>query len=122
MKAKSFLAQSVRKRLWIVFAGPFSNFLFAVVAFTAVFMVGMPTLLPEVGEVKPDYPAYQAGLKPGDRIVEVNGTAVKRWDDLAQRIHESGGRPLLFKVDREKEILSVSVIPQVTTQKKSLRG
>jgi regulator of sigma E protease len=115
--AKSFSAQPVSKRLGIVFAGPFFNFLFAIVAFAVIFMVGMPTLLPEVGEVKPDYPAFKAGLLQGDRILEANGSPIKRWEDLAQMIHESSDRPLLLKVAREKKIFQVSVRPQISTQK-----
>ena len=114
---KSFSAQPVGRRLGIVFAGPFFNFLFAVVAFTVAFVVGLPSLLPEVGEVTPDFPAYQAGLQPGDRILEVNGSPVKRWEDLAKVIHESSDRPLQLKVEREQKALAVSVTPQVSTQK-----
>jgi len=115
--AKSFSAQPVSKRMGIVFAGPFFNFLFAVVAFAIAFMVGMPALLPEVGEVKPDYPAFKAGILKGDRILEANGSPVKRWEDLAQIIHESSDRPLLLKVERDKKIFPLSVTPQVSTQK-----
>lgn len=115
--AKSFSDQPVGKRLGIVFAGPFFNFLFALIAFAFILMVGMPTLLPEVGEVKPDYPAHQAGLRKGDRILEVNGTPVKRWEDLAKIIHDSHGRPLSLKVEREKKTFQVSVTPQISTQK-----
>jgi regulator of sigma E protease len=115
--AKSFSAQPVGKRLGIVFAGPFFNFLFAIVAFAAAFMVGMPTLLPEVGEVTPDYPAHQAGLAKGDRILEADGIPVKRWEDLAKIIHDSGGRSLSLKVERDKKMFQVSVIPQVSIQK-----
>ena len=114
---KSFSAQPVGRRLGIVFAGPFFNFLFAVVAFSVAFVVGLPTLLPEVGEIKPDFPAYQAGLKPGDRILEVNGSPVKRWEDLAKVIHESSDRPLRLKIDREKETIRISVTPQASIQK-----
>lgn len=117
LAAKSFSAQPVVKRLGIVFAGPFFNFLFAVVAFAIAFMVGMPALLPEVGEVKPDYPAFKAGILKGDRILEANGSPVKRWEDMAQIIHESSDRPLLLKVERDKKIFPISVTPQVSTQK-----
>ena len=115
--AKSFSAQPVGRRLGIVFAGPLFNFLFAVVAFAVAFVVGLPSLLPEVGEVTPDFPAYQAGLQPGDRILEVNGSPVKRWEDLAKVIHESSDRPLQLKVEREQKAFTVSVTPQVSTQK-----
>jgi regulator of sigma E protease len=117
LAAKSFSNQSVSKRLGIVFAGPFFNFLFAIVAFAIVFMVGMPALLPEIGEVKPEYPAFQAGLLKGDRILEANGTPLHRWEDLAQIIHDSSNRPLRLKVERDKKTFEVTVTPQVSTQK-----
>lgn len=114
---KSFSDQPVSKRLGIVFAGPLFNFLFAWIALAFIFMVGMPTLLPEVGEVKPDFPAHQAGLMKADRIMEANGTPIKRWEDLAKLIHDSGGRPLSLKVERGQETFQVSVTPQISTQK-----
>jgi regulator of sigma E protease len=77
----------------------------------------MPTLLPEVGEVKPDLPAYQAGLQKGDRILEVNGVPAKRWEDLAKVIHESTDRPLVLKVEREQKTFQVTVTPQGSLQK-----
>ncbi len=117
LEAKSFSAQPVRRRLAIVFAGPFFNFLFAIAAFAVIFMAGMPTLLPEVGEVKPDLPAAQAGLQKGDRILEVDGTPVKRWEDLAAAIHDSSGKPLDLKVERAGKTFQVSVTPQVSAQK-----
>jgi regulator of sigma E protease len=101
----------------IVFAGVFFNFVFAVIAFAIIFMAGMPTLLPEIGEVTPDYPAYQAGILKGDRVVEANGTPIKRWDDLAKIIHDSGEKPLILKIDREGKTVPVSVTPQSTVQK-----
>ncbi len=114
---KSFSNQPVGKRMGIVFAGPFFNFLFAIAAFAVVLMVGMPTLLPEVGEIKPDYPAYQAGLQKGDLIIEANKTPIKRWEDLAQLIHQSAGKTLPLVVKRGKETFSVTLIPQVSKQK-----
>jgi regulator of sigma E protease len=114
---KSFSAQPVGRRLGIVFAGPFFNFLFAVVAFSVAFVVGLPTLLPEVGKIKPDFPAYQAGLQSGDRILEVNDSPVKRWEDLAKVIHESSDRPLRLKIDRAQETIQISVTPQASIQK-----
>lgn len=117
LQPKSFSAASVPKRMGIVFAGVFFNFLFAVIAFAVLFMAGMPTLLPEVGEVTPDYPAYQAGILKGDRVVEANGVPIKRWDDLAKMIHDSGEKPLELKIDREGKAVRVSVIPQSTVQK-----
>jgi regulator of sigma E protease len=116
MASRSFSIQPVRTRLAIVFAGPFFNYLFAVFAFAAVLMLGMPTLLPEIGEVKPDYPAQLAGLQKGDRIVAVNGVPIQRWEDLAKMIHASKDGALQLKVDREGKTLQVSVTPRISTE------
>ncbi len=117
LRDRSFSSQSVQSRMGIVFAGVFFNFIFAVLAFIVIFMAGMPTLLPEIGDVKTDYPAYQAGLQRGDRILEINGSPIRRWDDLARMIQESGGRPLLLLVERDQKTFSVSVIPRTVSQK-----
>ena len=116
MASRSFSVQPVRTRLTIVFAGPFFNFLFAILAFATVMMVGMPTLLPEIGEVKPGYPAQLAGLQQGDRIVEVNGAPIQRWEDLAKVIHASMDRALQLTVERGKERFQVSVTPRISTE------
>jgi regulator of sigma E protease len=117
LQARSFSNASVGKRIGIVFAGVFFNFAFAVLAFAVIFMAGMPALLPEVGEVTPDYPAYEAGLQKGDRILEANGAPLKRWDDLAGKIHESPGRALLLKVERDGQAREITVVPRASTQK-----
>jgi regulator of sigma E protease len=117
MAGRSFSAQPVRTRLGIVFAGPLFNFLFAILAFAVVLMIGMPTLLPEIGEVKPGFPAQLAGLQEGDRIVAVDGAPIRRWEDLAKMIHASEDRPLQLKVERGGKTFQVSVTPRISTEK-----
>lgn len=117
LQDKSFSNASVAKRMGIVFAGVFFNFVFAVFAFAVIFMAGMPVLLPEVGEVTPDLPAFQAGILKGDRVLEANGTPLKRWDDLATMIHESGEKPLSLKIERNGQTRDISVTPQSSVQK-----
>ena len=65
-----------RKSLWVrsavVAAGPFANFAFAVVAWWAVYMMGVSGLAAVVGTVTPNSIAERAGLEPGERIVAVD--------------------------------------------------
>ena len=72
-----------RKPLWarsaIVLAGPAFNFLFAVLAWWLVYMVGFAGLKAVVGEVTPGLPAERAGLDPGDAVVAVEGREAKTW-------------------------------------------
>ncbi|HDN86612.1 MAG: RIP metalloprotease RseP [Candidatus Omnitrophota bacterium] len=59
---------------------------------------------------KYSYPGYRAGLKEGDRILEVNGKKVRSWQELSQLIRESNSL-LTFKILREDKELLVKVNP-----------
>jgi regulator of sigma E protease len=83
---KSFSNKSLLKRTGIVFAGPFSNIIFAVVILSAIYMRGVPVLTTQVGDIVDRSPAYEAGIKKGDQIVAINGKKVSRWEDLTKII------------------------------------
>lgn len=113
-KERSFPAQSVWKRIGIVLAGPSSNMLFAVIIFALVYaFAGIPQLTTEIGSVNPDSPAAHAGLKPGDRVLSINGETVTEWDQLSNMIQEHGEKPLSLKIQRDKATEIVTVTPQV---------
>ncbi len=96
----SFPTQSLWKRFAIVLAGPLSNILFAPILMTIVFLWGVPTLLPVVGEAKDGLPAHAAGLLPGDRIVSVNGILVQFWNDFSTAVKTGNGSPLKLGIER----------------------
>jgi len=74
---RAFNRQSLAKRAAIVFAGPGFNFLFAILAYWVVFMVGVPGLKPIVGRVTPHSPAAAAGIKAGDQLLAIDGRAIQ---------------------------------------------
>lgn len=75
----SFNSKPVLSRIAIVAAGPVANFLFAVFVLWLMFMVGVRTLMPQVGKVIPGSSAAVAGIHPGDEIVAVNGIETPGW-------------------------------------------
>jgi regulator of sigma E protease len=80
---RTFQAKPVWQRFIIVAAGPFTNFLFAILAFMAIFAtIGFPTSAALAGEVLPGSPAQQAGFRTGDRIIAVNGSGIDTFNDL----------------------------------------
>lgn len=83
-RSRAFNRQPVGKRFAIVFAGPAFNFLFAILAYWMVFVVGVTGLKPVIGEVEPDSPAAVAGLEAGQTIVAVNGEKTPIWDAALQ--------------------------------------
>jgi regulator of sigma E protease len=110
-RAVSFSARGVGHRLATVAAGPSMNFLLAIVVFSCLSFFGTPVLQPVVGEVSAGMPAAVAGLKPGDRVAAVDGTAVASWDEMAEAIGSSSGRELVLSVRRGAETVQVRVTP-----------
>jgi regulator of sigma E protease len=117
-QATSFSSQPVSKRIAIVLAGPFSNFLLAIVIFALIYALsGIPQLTPEIGSVSADSPAEQAGLKAGDKVASINGIAIGEWEELSGLIEKLGEHPLSLKIDRGGEVMTVEVTPRVTEVK-----
>ncbi|MDO9567543.1 MAG: RIP metalloprotease RseP [Candidatus Desulfaltia sp.] len=114
----SFTHKHVFKRILIVAAGPFFNFLLAVIIFFGIFQsYGTFVLKPTVGDVTEGSPAYQAGLQKDDEIIEIDGFAVKSWETMAGIITESKGKSLALTVLRGGSILVFNVIPnQISTK------
>jgi regulator of sigma E protease len=97
---RAFNRQRLPKRFAIVFAGPFFNFLFAIVAYWLMFVAGVTGVKPLVGDVESGSPAYAAGLRAGDEIVTVEDEPTPTW--------EAAILAMLPKVlDREPITLSV---------------
>jgi regulator of sigma E protease len=77
---RAFHERPVPSRILVSLAGPLFNFLFAFLAYWALFISGVPTMKPAVGVVTPDSYAAQAGLEFGDRILKVGDTAAADWE------------------------------------------
>jgi len=116
-RGRSFSAQPVWKRFLIVSAGPFFNFLLAIVFFSTINIFGVPYFPSKIGDISPESPAAQAGLKKGDLIVSIDGEAVSKWDDLSRIIRSSQGKELQLKIKRDSETLDLKVTPKSSTQK-----
>jgi regulator of sigma E protease len=113
-KARAFPTQRLSTRAAIVLAGPLANMLFAPLLMIVVFMIGIPSLLPVIGKVRQDMPAFTAGLRLGDRVIAVNDKRIKSWDDLSEAVKASGGAPLHLQITRpgEQASSSLTVVPK----------
>jgi regulator of sigma E protease len=77
---RAFNRQKIWKRMAIVVAGPLFNFLFAILAYWAVYTIGVDGVRPVVGKVMEDSIAQQAGFHVGDVILSIDGMEVQSWD------------------------------------------
>ncbi len=79
---RSFTNKPIGQRMFIVSSGVFMNLLFAAAAFAAVFMIGLPSIPAEIGQLQAGMPADQAGMRVGDRIIRINGEGITDYADL----------------------------------------
>jgi len=110
----AYWRQRTWKKVSVIFAGPGTNLLFAIILFAALFTIGsggyrlgfsMETDAPVVHEVRSDHPAARIGLQPGDRIVAVNGQVVTDVADVPALIKKSDGGLVLLRVRRNGQTL-----------------
>ncbi len=116
-RAVSFHHKRVGQRAAIVVAGPAANFLFAIVAFAVIYVfVGQPFTPADVGGVLPGSAAERAGIQPGDRIVEINGESIERFEDILRIVQLNLTQPLEITVDRDGQELSITATPTVVEE------
>ena len=116
-RERAFCFQTPLKKMLVVFAGPFFNFLFALLVFFVVNAVGYKTISSKVGDVKENYPAYMAGIRKGDVITKIQGHHVKVWEDVSKVIKENEGKGILLEIKRGNDIFLTTVTPKLEKTK-----
>jgi regulator of sigma E protease len=110
-----FLSQPWYRRLVIAFFGPLMNYILAIVLFIAViYFWGLmkPSEQPVIGEIVQGYPAQQAGMLAGDRVLKIGDTPIKSWEDMAGIVHQNAEKTLRLTVKRKDSDLVVSLTPK----------
>ena len=114
LRDQSYAAQNLWKRTAIVLAGPFANFLFAIVIYAAFFMAyGKSTTLPVVGTVIEDSAAADAKLRPGDRIVAIDGAEMVVFDDIRMAVAFDLGKPVELLIERGGNQSALTLRPRI---------
>jgi regulator of sigma E protease len=112
---RSFQAHPRWQRVCIAFAGPAINIVLAVVLLAGLYMVEFPKIPtpanPIVGEVARDGAAYQAGIREGDQVVQIDDTTSPTWEDIGLKEISSARHPLQVWVLRNGERLHFTVTP-----------
>ncbi|UTC09046.1 RIP metalloprotease RseP [Latilactobacillus curvatus] len=109
-----FQSASLINRMLTNFAGPFNNFILAIVAFAlfAFLNGGVPQNKAIVGTVMPNSPAQKAGLKTDDRLVKVAGKKVTTFTDFSSVIAKYPNKPVNVQVKRAKQTKSLEITPK----------
>ncbi len=113
---RRFNNQPVRNRLIISFAGPLMNLLFAFPVLWLVYTIGIQvpifTKYTWIGNVREGSPAEAAGIKPGQRIVSINGNPISKFEEIPIISMSSENEPLDIELeDLSGKITRVTAAP-----------
>jgi regulator of sigma E protease len=110
---------SALDKIIVAIAGPLFSLLLALFFAGVVWLVGHPVsesdMTTVIGYMENDSPAAKAGLRPGDKILDVDGQPVTRFtgmnNSVVWNIVRSEGDTIPIKVERNGQILTFPVVP-----------
>jgi regulator of sigma E protease len=118
-RPRAFNFQPVWKRFLIVLAGPMFNIFLAYLIFMAFLGMKLPVAIPELDSITTTIenvvegsPAMEAGLRPNDTIVSINGESVADWNEMAGIFSVNPGKELSVGIRRGEEMITVKITPE----------
>jgi regulator of sigma E protease len=103
----AYWRQRTWKKVLVIFAGPGTNLLFAILIFAVLFMSGGGRATTTVDQVLSSRPAAHMGLRAGDRVLAIDGKRVDAPSDITRTISGSQGRALTLLVRRDGRTLAL---------------
>ncbi len=121
-RERYFTQQSKWIRAAILLAGPFMNYLLAVLLFIGMYFVQGVNVVPttRVGDVAAEGPGAAAGIAPGDTIVSIDGTTVRDWYDVENLLVDNPSESKKIVVRRDGYERESTLTPKVESGQISL--
>jgi len=114
-RAQTLSGAKLWKRAATVAAGPIANFILAILIFAVLFGIyGRMIADPVVAEVRENSAAAAAGVRPGDRLVAIDGEKVVTFEDVRRYVGIRPGTPITVTVERAGEELKLPMVPTRT--------
>lgn len=113
---RAFGSKKVWERALVVAAGPVFNFALALVVYFGMFLGPQTFGDTRLGLVTPGEPAWQAGLRPGDKVLAVDGKLVRDWNALREAIGTRPGHALSITFERGGATKTVEVLTAAKTE------
>ncbi|MBM6828429.1 site-2 protease family protein [Anaerotignum lactatifermentans] len=112
---RSFFAKSVPVRLAVMAAGPFMNFVLAIIM---IFGISATSYIiePEVTAIQEGYPAAQIGLQEGDVVYSINGKRIHIYDEMQNFMYQNGGTPIELGILRDGSVYLYEITPQYSEE------
>ena len=116
----AFNRQRLSVRAAIVFAGPFANFVLAVLLFWLVFMIGETGIRPVLGPVPAGTLAAEAGFQEGEEIIRVNGAETPTWGlaigEVVEQAMDQENVSVEVRTDHGASIVRSMTVPHEITE------
>jgi regulator of sigma E protease len=116
----TFYGASPWRRIVVSFGGPFFNLVFAVLVFSVIWGIGFEVNTLEnrvvlASEINTGerYPADEAGIATGDRIIAIDGRSISNYHDIQEAITPNPGKTLGMQVLRDGERIDLEVSPSL---------
>ncbi len=107
---RSFFSKSIGVRLAVMAAGPFMNFLLAIVF---IFGLSATSTLTEpiITEVAANSPAAEIGLQPGDEISRINGKKIHIYEEMQNIMFQNAEKPVDLEIKRGDSLYHFTLTP-----------
>lgn len=109
---RAYSAKTVPQRMAIISAGVIMNVVTGFMFFMTCYYFGVEEPSPLVGSVVPGYPAWNAGLRSGDRITAINGEEIRSFGDIFNSVVLSSGDVRLEGVHEDGTTFDEIVTPE----------
>jgi regulator of sigma E protease len=76
----------------------------------------LPKIPPVVGEVIVASPAEKAGLKTGDKILQVDDLSINDWQSWVEYVRKYPGKSLQVSLERDTQILQITLVPELVEE------
>lgn len=108
---KSLNNKSKWGRAAVFAAGSIMNIILAILLLAIVlYFIGTP--ITTIAEVEKDYPAYQAGIRSGDKILSLNDQEIEKYSQIQNIITNNEDKPLKVIVERDNQIQQLDLVPK----------
>lgn len=108
---RSFASRPLWQRLVIVFAGPAANLILPMIIYF-VFYAGHTSLpAAQIGDVLDGGPAARAGIEPGDKVLEIDGAAVRYFEEIEDAVHAAPGKEIHLRISRAGKVFERYITP-----------
>ncbi len=121
-RAGSFHHKPLYQKAIVALGGPVANFILAIVILASLFLIyGTVAISPQIGAIRADTPAAEAGFQVGDTVLSINGQPITEFEGIVRVVTVANDSALDFRVMRGGQELTIRVTPRAI-QKEDVLG